>query len=92
MPGKVGEYIGSRKNILACIPEGVTKKILEKYEAIKFVGTENPQDIADRIYEYFKLFERNEMPVANENMVTQYERKMMTSELAKEFNYLLDID
>ncbi len=92
MPGKMGEYIGSRKNILACIPEGVTKKVLEKYNAIKFVDTENPSEIADKIFEYYKLFEMNKMPVPEEDMVVQYDRKLMTSELSKEFNYLLDIE
>ncbi len=92
MPGKVGEYIGSRKNIIACIPEGVTKKLLEKYNAIKFVAEENPELLANSIDEYFKLWESNSMPVANEEMVQLYDRKILTSELAKEFNYLLDVD
>jgi hypothetical protein len=92
MPGKVGEYIGSRKNIIACIPEGVTKKILENYKAIKFVEEENPNIIADALYEYYKLFEQNNMPVANDELVKQYDRKLITAELAKEFNYLLDVD
>lgn len=92
MPGKVGEYIGSRKNIIACIPEGVTKKILEGYKAIKFVEEENPEKIADRIYEYYLLFEQNNMPVPNEEMVLSYDRKLLTSDLAKEFNYLLDVE
>ena len=92
MPGKVGEYIGSRKNILACIPEGVTKKLLQNYNAIKFVPDENPANIANALYDYFKLFERNEMPAPNEELVRQYDRKTMTAELAKELNYLVDID
>jgi len=92
MPGKVGEYIGSRKNIIACIPEGVTKKILEGYKAIKFVEEENPEKIADKIYEYYLLFEQNNMPVPNEEMVLSYDRKLLTSDLAKEFNYLLDVE
>ena len=92
MPGKVGEYIGSRKNIIACIPEGVTKKILENYKAIKFVDDENPEKIADTIYEYYLLYEQNQMPAANEDMVLSYDRKKFTSELAKEFNYLLDVE
>lgn len=92
MPGKVGEYIGSRKNIIACIPEGVTMKLLEKYNAIKFVPEENPEMIAEAISEYFKLWETNAMPAANEEMIKQYDRKLLTSELAKEFNYLLDVD
>jgi hypothetical protein len=92
MPGKMGEYIGSRKNIIACIPEGVTKKILENYEAIKFVPDENPDSISNVIYEYYKLFETNRMPVPNENMIEKFDRKKMTYELSKEFNYLLDVD
>jgi glycosyltransferase involved in cell wall biosynthesis len=92
MPGKLGEYIGSRKNIVACIPEGVTKKTLENYNAIKFVPDENPDKIADAIYEYYLLFEQNKMPVANEEIVKLYDRKQLTSELAKEFNYLLDVE
>ena len=92
MPGKIGEYIGSRKNILACIPEGVTKKILQNYNAIRFVPDESPVNIAGAIYDYYKLFEKNEMPAANEGLVRQYDRKTMTAELAKELNYLVDIE
>jgi glycosyltransferase involved in cell wall biosynthesis len=91
MPGKIGEYMGSRKNIIACIPEGVTKKILEKYNAIKFVD-ENPEEVMNAFYEYYKLFKNNSMPAANEELVQQYDRKDLTYELAKEFNLLVDIE
>ncbi len=91
MPGKVGEYIGSRKNIIACIPEGVTKKILEKYNAIKFVD-ENSEELMSVFLEYYKLFKNNSLPVANEEVVAQYDRKSLTYELAKEFNLLVDIE
>ncbi|HMS66265.1 MAG TPA: hypothetical protein PKD83_13565, partial [Ignavibacteria bacterium] len=33
MVGKIGEYIGSRKFILALIPDGLTQKTLSEYEA-----------------------------------------------------------
>ena len=92
MPGKVGEYIGSRKNIIACIPEGVTKKLLEKYNAIRFIPDETPELISDTIFEYFKLWLKNEMPEANEEMVRLYNRKNITGELAKELNFLLDVE
>jgi glycosyltransferase involved in cell wall biosynthesis len=92
MPGKVGEYIGSRKNIIACIPDGVTMKMLEKYNAIKFVTEEDPDKIADAVYDYYLKFESNEMPAANEDVVSQFNRKDLTYELAKEFNLLLDIE
>lgn len=92
MPGKVGEYIGTRKNIIACIPEGVTKKMLEKYNAIKFVKEENPELIAQAIYEYYLLWKDNKLPIANEEMIALYDRKNMSAELAREINYLIDIE
>lgn len=91
MPGKVGEYIGSRKNIIACIPEGVTKKMLEKYNAVKFVD-EDPDELMKAFYEYYNLYKSNALPVANEEVVEQYDRKSQTYELAKEFNLLVDIE
>jgi glycosyltransferase involved in cell wall biosynthesis len=92
MPGKVGEYIGSRKNIIASIPEGVTKKMLEKYNSIKFIDDEDPERIAEAVFEYYCLYKNNELPEANEEVVQQYNRKNLTSDLAKEFNLLLDIE
>lgn len=91
MPGKVGEYIGSRKNIIACIPEGVTRKMLEKYEAIKFVE-ENPDDIMNAFHEYYILYKNSALPVPKEEVTEQYDRKNLTYELSKEFNLLVDIE
>lgn len=91
MPGKVGEYIGSRKNIIACIPEGVTKKMLEKYDAIRFTE-EDPVELMNVFYEYYNLYKEDAMPVANEEVVEMYDRKDLTYELAKEFNLLVDIE
>lgn len=91
MPGKVGEYIGSRKNIIACIPEGVTKKMLEKYDAIKFVD-EDSEEIMNAFSEYYKMYKNSSLPSANEEVVDLYDRKNLTYELSKEFNLLVDIE
>jgi len=88
----VGEYIGSKKNIIACIPEGVTKKMLEKYNAIKFINEENPVEIANAIKEYYDAKQSHTLPVANEDMLSEYDRRNLTYELAVEFNLLKDID
>lgn len=92
MVGKIGEYLGSRKNILALIPDGLTQKTLTDYEAVKFENSDDPRDISNAIYEYYKLYKENKMPVANEEFIKPYDRKTMTDELATEFNYLLDIE
>lgn len=92
MPGKVGEYIGSRKPIIACIPEGVTKKYLENYGAIQFIPEENPGDIVNAILSYYELYKNGDLPKPDEEMVAQFDRKKMTEELATELNYLLSIE
>lgn len=92
MPGKVGEYIGSRKPIIACIPEGVTKKYLEDHGAITFIPEENSADIVDAIASYYELYKKGELPKPDEKVIGQFDRKKMTEELATEFNYLLSIE
>jgi len=92
MVGKVGEYIGSRKNILALLPDGLTQKTLMGYEAVKFVNDEDPKEISKAIYDFYKLKKQNGMPSASEEFISSYNRKTMTEELSTEFNYLLDIE
>ncbi|MBK6877228.1 MAG: glycosyltransferase [Ignavibacteria bacterium] len=91
MPGKIGEYIGSRKNIIACVPEGVTKKMLEKYDAVTFTE-EDPVELMDTFYKYYQLYKSGRLPIANEEMIQQFDRKELTYDLAKELNLLVDIE
>lgn len=91
MPGKVGEYIGSGKNILASIPEGVTKKMLENYNAVRYIG-EDPSEVANSIYEFYQLKQEGNLPEANREVIELYDRKKLTEDLAKELNYLLVIE
>ena len=53
---KIGEYIGSRKNIIANIPESHTMRELSKYEAVKFVQDESPAQIVKAMHEYYELY------------------------------------
>jgi len=91
MPGKIGEYIGSRKNIIASVPEGVTKKMLERYEAVTFTE-EDPEELMDTFHKYYMLYKAERLPKANEEMIRQYDRKELTYDLAKELNLLVDIE
>lgn len=79
------------ENIIACIPEGVTKKMLEKYNAVRFVD-ENPDELRNTFYEYYQMFKNKTLPAANNDVVEQFDRKSLTYELAKELNLLVDIE
>ena len=73
------------------VPEGVTKKMLEKYDAVTFTE-EDPVELMDTFYDYYQLYKSGRLPVANEEMIQQYDRKELTYDLAKELNLLVDIE
>ena len=88
--GKLFEYIGSRKPIIACIPEGTAKEILKHYNCA-FVSEPDDQDaIAERIVEVYNKYLNNILPEANGKFVDEFERKKLTGKLAGIFDNLLN--
>jgi glycosyltransferase involved in cell wall biosynthesis len=84
--GKLYEYFGARKPILACVPEGVARKSLENYGAVKLTLPDDSQSIAEAILEYYDLFEKDLMPKPNEELINHYDRRNLTKELAIVFD------
>jgi len=73
-PGKVFEYMGSLKPIIAYIPDGVTRDLLSEYGAAKYVEIRDTEKGADTIEQMFELWKRNELPSGNREFVEQFER------------------
>jgi len=92
LPGVIGHYIGSEKNFLAVIPEGVTKNILYEYGASKTITDYNPATIAEAIYDYYKLFEQRKMPLPNQNVIDRFRGEPYIESLSREFNFLIDLE
>jgi hypothetical protein len=88
---KLSEYFGARKPILACIPEGVAKGSLRFHDAVKICEPDDPQAIADLLIEYFDLYEKNLLPVPNEEVIEKYNVEKLTHELVRYFEFLIDI-
>ncbi len=87
--GKLYEYFGARKPLIACIPDGVARKSLENHGAVKLTAPDDSHAIAAAVLEYYDLFEKGSMPVPNEELITQYDRKRLTENLAKEFDSVI---
>jgi glycosyltransferase involved in cell wall biosynthesis len=90
-PVSLYEYIGVKKPILACVSDGVVKAALKKYEAVKICEPDDIEAIASSIYEYYEMFEKNNLPVANEDVVKSYDVNTLTSELVRHFEFLIDV-
>jgi glycosyltransferase involved in cell wall biosynthesis len=88
-PGKIFEYIGTRKKILGCVPEGFMR------QTIKDAGGEcvEPKDagaIAEKIQMLFDLYERRQLVGPRPDVVERYNRVALTGELAKTLSTLIE--
>ncbi len=89
LPGKVYEYIGSRKPILGCVPEGTAKMALEEYGASFITEPDNLEQIKNTIYKIYELYKNNNLPVPDENIVMKYRRDFLTEQLTKQLQFLV---
>lgn len=88
-PGKVYEYIGARKPILACAPEGFIGATVE--EAGGWVV--RPDDVAGirkAIEEMYAQWEHHKLQGPPEPVVQKYSRVALTGALVKSFEALLE--
>jgi glycosyltransferase involved in cell wall biosynthesis len=84
--GKLYEYFGAGKPIIACVPGGVARESLKNYGAVKITEPDDVNAIADAIKYFYEYYERNSMPAPNKNIIERYDRKRLTGELAEIFD------
>lgn len=90
-PGKVFEYMGSLKPIIAFIPDGVTRDLLSEYGAAKCVGIKDKEKGANAIEQLFELWKQNELPSGDRGFVEQFER-FNTAKILSGVLELVDIE
>ncbi len=81
--GKLYEYFGAGKPILACVPEGVARKSLESYGAVIITEPGDVNAIAAAILEFYDKFEKGVMPVPNPEVKNMYDRRLLAGKLAE---------
>jgi glycosyltransferase involved in cell wall biosynthesis len=91
LPGKVYEYIGSRKPIIACVPDGAAKMAALDYKASFITEPDNIEQIKNTILETYNLFKAGKLPIPDENLVESFRRDFLTEQLAKQMNNVLKV-
>ena len=81
-PGKLFEYFGSMKPILAFVPNGATTDLLKRYKAAKWTGIKNVEKGADAIEEFYALWKKGELPEGNGDFADKFERRFTAQQLA----------
>lgn len=90
-PVKLYEFIGVKKPILACAPDGVVKASLRKYDAVKICEPDDAGAIEHSILEFYELFRKNLMPPANEEVIRPFDANSLTADLVRRLEFLLDL-
>ena len=89
-PGKLYEYLGARKPVLACVRDGFLKQTIEEADAGIIVEPEDVDGIVDALVKYYRLFAEKKLPRPNEEVIKKYDRVDLTEELSKMFGFLAE--
>jgi len=91
LPGKVYEYIGARKPIIACVPEGAAKMAVSEYKAAFITEPDNVNQIKDTIAQVYMNYKEGNLPIPDENIVERFRRDVLTEQFAKQLNKVLRV-
>lgn len=90
-PGKLFEYFGARKTILACIPDGQIKKIALDSQSAIATDPDDIKQIKNAIGKLYYWWKNGSLPKPDENFVAQFDRTKLTANLAKELLIVADL-
>ncbi len=88
-PGKLFEYFGSKKPVLATVPNGVAKMAAEKYGASFITPPDDIKAIKNMLIQIDKRFREGTLPAPNEKFIEEHNRLTLTEKLTKEFQFYL---
>ncbi len=84
--GKLYDYFGARKPILAAVPDGVVSQIVNETQTGIITDPEDIDDIARGLLYYFEKFRRRELEPVPGSAVEKFDRTKLTEELSRIFN------
>jgi glycosyltransferase involved in cell wall biosynthesis len=91
--GKIYEYFGARKPVLAIVPQnGEAAKLIKYVNAGRVVSPENIQEIEESILSCYQEFQAGRIFFkVNPDMTGKFERKYLTSRLVCLFDDILEL-
>lgn len=89
--GKMFEYFGSKKPVIACLPEGALKQMLQEYEASFITEPDDVSGIKNALLKCYELYRLGKLPVPPEEVVERYRRDLLTDVLVKELQFLVKV-
>lgn len=91
-PGKLYEYFGARKPILASAVEGYTSQLLRESKAATILPLNDVAAHEKALRDMLSMFERKKLPKVSDDFAAQFERIALTGELAKHLELYMDVE
>ena len=89
--GKIGEYLGARKPILATVPEGPCADIIRKTQSGIVVPPSNIEAIKEALYDFYSRFKKGKLESLPEEKIKKYNWIMLTNKLSLIFDNLVSV-
>ncbi|MDA1027929.1 MAG: glycosyl transferase family 1 [Bacteroidetes bacterium] len=87
--GKLFEYMGSLKPVLALVPDGEAKQALNGYKAEFVVNPDAIPSISETIEKLFETWQLGALPIGDQSHVKQFNRKLQAALIASEFTAII---
>ncbi|CAN5486394.1 glycosyltransferase family 4 protein [soil metagenome] len=89
--GKLYEYFGTGKPVLASLPQGSLRQAAERYGAAQITDPTDVASIAASIAIMYDQWRANTQPKADAAFVRTFDRRVLTSELAKQLAHSMNL-
>lgn len=81
-PGKIFEYIGSGKPVLAFLPEGISKELMEAYGAAFLANLTDTEQQTDALGRLFQAWENRHLPRPESRFRQKFDRRKIAGQFA----------
>ncbi|MGE5364582.1 MAG: glycosyltransferase [Bacteroidota bacterium] len=88
-PGKLFEYFGAKKPVIACVPEGASRTAAQEYGAAFITDPDDIDQIKNTILQVHRLYKSGHLPVPNDEFIEKHKRDTLTEQLTKNFQFYL---
>ncbi len=89
LPGKIYEYFGTMKPVIACVPKGAARTAAIAYDASFITEPDNIKEIKSVLVHVYELYKANKLPVPKGDFVKNHSRENLTKNLTQQFQFLI---
>jgi len=87
--GKLYEYFGTKKPIMAFLPEGALKTAAQEYRASFIANPDDVEAIKNMFITVYELYRKNSLPAPDVDFIEKHRRDFLTEQLTKQFQFLV---